>query len=50
MKRIASPDRICLLLTLTLLTVAASILIHGISVQPVMKWYARHKPAPGTAD
>lgn len=35
------------LVTLTLLTVAASILIHGISVQPVMRWYARHKPTPG---
>lgn len=31
------------LTTLTLLTVAASILVHGITVQPVMAWYARYK-------
>lgn len=30
------------LVTLTLLTVAASIVVHGISVLPLMKWYARH--------
>ncbi|OHX19198.1 cation:proton antiporter [Chromobacterium sphagni] len=29
------------LLTLTLLTVAASIVAHGISVRPLMRWYAR---------
>lgn len=29
------------LLTLTLLTVAASIIAHGVSVQPLMRWYAR---------
>lgn len=31
------------LVTFTLLTVASSILAHGISVQPLMKWYARHQ-------
>ena len=41
------------LITLTLLTVAASILVHGISVQPLMRWYVRRqavaaaRPAPG---
>jgi len=33
------------LVTLTLLTVAASILVHGITVQPVMAWYAGRKAA-----
>lgn len=32
------------LTTMTLLTVAASILVHGITVQPVMAWYARRNP------
>lgn len=31
------------LISMTLLTVAASILVHGISVQPIMRWYARRK-------
>lgn len=31
------------LVSLTLQTVAASIVVHGISVLPLMKWYARHK-------
>lgn len=31
------------LVTLTLLTVAASILAHGISVQALMRWYARRE-------
>lgn len=32
------------LLTLTLATVAVSILVHGISVKPLMNWYVREKP------
>lgn len=31
------------LISLTLQTVAASIVVHGISVLPLMKWYARRK-------
>lgn len=31
------------LVTLTLVTVAASIIAHGVSVQPLMKWYAKRK-------
>nr|WP_255357317.1 cation:proton antiporter [Duganella sp. Root1480D1] len=30
------------LVSLTLVTVAASILAHGITVQPLMAWYERH--------
>lgn len=32
------------LITLTLVTVAASILAHGASVRPLMRWYAGRKP------
>ena len=35
------------LLALTLVTVAASILVHGMSVQSAMKWYARRKAVQG---
>lgn len=31
------------LVSLTLVTVAASVLAHGISVRPIMRWYGRHK-------
>ena len=31
------------LVTLTLLTVAASVVVHGVSVRPLMSWYLRHK-------
>jgi NhaP-type Na+/H+ or K+/H+ antiporter len=31
------------LVTLTLVTVATSILAHGVSVRPLMKWYAKRK-------
>jgi len=31
------------LVTLTLVTVAASILVHGVSVRPLMKWYVRRR-------
>jgi NhaP-type Na+/H+ or K+/H+ antiporter len=34
------------LLTLTLITVSISILVHGISIRPLMKWYARQPVAP----
>lgn len=34
------------LLTLTLITVSISILVHGISLRPLMKWYARQPVAP----
>ena len=33
------------LITLTLMTVAMSIVVHGISVRPMMTWYLRRKPA-----
>lgn len=33
------------LITLTLATVAASIMLHGVSLRPLMKWYLRHKSA-----
>jgi len=35
------------LVTLTLVTVAASIVAHGVSVLPLMKWYARRKTLTG---
>lgn len=41
------------LVSLTLWTVAASIVAHGLTAQPLMRWYvARHQPAPtpGTAE
>ena len=31
------------LVTVTLVTVAVSILVHGVSVRPLMHWYLRHK-------
>ena len=31
------------LITITLLTVAASIVAHGVSVRPLMRWYKRRK-------
>ena len=31
------------LVNLTLATVAASILVHGISATPLMAWYGRHR-------
>ena len=31
------------LITLTLVTVAVSIVVHGVSVLPLMKWYERHE-------
>ncbi len=31
------------LITLSLLTVAASVVVHGVSVRPLMGWYLRHK-------
>ena len=31
------------LITSTLLTVAASIVAHGVSVRPMMRWYKRRK-------
>lgn len=34
------------LISLTLLSVAASILLHGISVRPLMRWYRRREAAP----
>lgn len=36
------------LVTLTRLTVAASILARGISVQPLMRWYARRAALSAT--
>jgi NhaP-type Na+/H+ or K+/H+ antiporter len=30
---------------LTFATVAASVLLHGVSVTPLMKWYERRTPA-----
>lgn len=30
-------------ISLTLVAVATSILVHGVSVHPLMKWYATHK-------
>jgi len=35
------------LVSLTLVTVAASILAHGVSVLPFMRWYAKREPLPG---
>jgi sodium/hydrogen antiporter len=29
------------LISITLLTVAASIMVHGLTVQPLMRWYDR---------
>ena len=35
------------LITLTLVTVAVSIVVHGVSVRPLMKWYVRRRsPVP----
>ncbi|PYC24608.1 sodium:proton antiporter [Aquipseudomonas alcaligenes] len=34
------------LISLTLLSVAASILLHGISVRPLMRWYRRREMTP----
>lgn len=34
------------LTTFTLMTVAASIVLHGVSAGPLMKWYARRGPVP----
>ena len=31
------------LITFTLITVAVSIVVHGVSVQPLMKWYGQRK-------
>ncbi len=31
------------LITLTRVTVAVSIVVHGVSVRPLMKWYVRRK-------
>jgi sodium/hydrogen antiporter len=36
------------LLALTLLTVASSVVAHGISVRALMSWYLQHKPRPAT--
>lgn len=37
------------LITFTLVTVAASIAVHGISVQPLMRWYMRRKTRAAAA-
>ena len=33
------------LISITLVTVAASVVVHGVSAQPMMRWYGRSKPA-----